>query len=108
LGCVLYATLTDTLYVTLSDQALRLQYFLVRITVTEIFVTMNLNIHTKCHSTISCFIHSSRSLSYESFIPCSKRVLHRVRSSASSFNIQFPLSVLIFPSILSFYPSFLQ
>jgi hypothetical protein len=66
---------------------------------------MNLNIHMKCHPMISCFIHSSHSLSYESSIACSKRVLHRVRSSASPFNIQFPpVSIRSLSSCLCLLP----
>jgi hypothetical protein len=37
------------------------------------------------------FIHSVCSLSYDRFIACSKRVLQGMRSSASSFNFQYPL-----------------
>ena len=51
--------------------------------------------------------------------PLAKRVLHRVRSSAASFNfryllvsLRFPVAAniffLVFPSLISFFPSFLQ
>jgi hypothetical protein len=49
LGCVLYGTLTNTLYTPLSDHTLRLNYFLARITFTEIFITMNSDSHMTCH-----------------------------------------------------------
>ena len=51
------------------------------------------------------FIHSFRSLSYDSSMTLPKPVLYTVRSSASSFNLQYPLvSLRVFSSCVRLLP----
>jgi hypothetical protein len=49
----------------------------------QLFLLLLLLIHSS--------IHSFSSLSYNRFVASSKKVLHRLRSSAPSFNFQYPL-----------------